>query len=75
MFASIGKMLIAIGFLLILTGVILLVFDKVGFLGKLPGDIQVQKKSFEFHFPIVTCIVVSILLSLLLSAFFLWFRK
>jgi ribose/xylose/arabinose/galactoside ABC-type transport system permease subunit len=75
MFASIGKILITLGVLLILIGLILLVFDKIGFLGKLPGDIQVQKKSFEFHFPIVTCIVVSILLSILLSAFFLWFRK
>ena len=68
-------MLIVIGVLLILIGVILLVFNKIGFLGKLPGDINVQKKNFEFHFPIVTCIVVSILLSLLLSAFFLWFKK
>jgi len=75
MFTSVGKVLIAIGVLLILIGVILLVFNKIGFLGKLPGDIHVQKKSFEFHFPIVTCIVVSILLSLLLSAFFLWFKK
>ncbi|KPL03359.1 MAG: hypothetical protein AMJ73_07355 [candidate division Zixibacteria bacterium SM1_73] len=75
MFASIGKMLVAVGVLLILIGVILLVFSKIGFLGKLPGDIHVQKKNFEFHFPIATCIVVSILLSLLLSAFFLWFKK
>jgi len=75
MFASIGKMLVAVGVLLILIGVILLVFNKIGFLGKLPGDIHVQKKNFEFHFPIATCIVVSILLSLLLSAFFLWFKK
>jgi hypothetical protein len=75
MLASIGKMLIAFGVVLILTGVILLVFNKIGFLGKLPGDIQVQKENFEFHFPVVTCIVISILLSLLLSAFFLWFRK
>lgn len=75
MFASIGKMLIAVGVLLILIGVILLVFNKIGFLGKLPGDIHVQKKNFEFDFPIATCIVVSILLSLLLSAFFLWFKK
>lgn len=75
MFASIGKTLIAFGVLLILIGVVLFVFNKIGFLGKLPGDIHVQKKSFEFHFPIVTCIVVSIHLSLLLSAFFLWFKK
>lgn len=71
MFASIGKMLITFGVLLILIGLILLVFSRSGLLGKLPGDIQVQKKSFEFHFPIVTCILVSILL----SAFFLWFKK
>jgi hypothetical protein len=75
MFASTGKMLIAFGVVLILTGAILLVFNKIGFLGKLPGDIQVQKENFEFHFPVVTCIVISIILSLLLSAFFLWFRK
>jgi hypothetical protein len=75
MFTSIGKMLIIFGVLLILIGVILLVFNKIGFLGKLPGDINVQKKNFEFHFPIVTCIVASVVLSLLLSAFFLWFKK
>jgi hypothetical protein len=55
--------------------VLLLVFGKIGLLGKLPGDIHVQKKIFEFHFPVVTCIVASIILSLLLSAFFLWFKK
>lgn len=75
MFTSIGKILITVGVLLILIGVILLVFNKIGFLGKLPGDIHVQKKNFEFHFPIVTCIVASILLSLLLSAYFLWSKK
>ena len=70
-----AKILITLGILLILVGVILFVFGKINFLGKLPGDIHVQKKSFEFHFPIVTCIVASIILSLLLSAFFLWFKK
>jgi hypothetical protein len=75
MYHSIAKILILFGVLLILIGVILLVFNKIGFLGKLPGDIHVQKKNFEFHFPIVTCIVASVFLSLLLSAFFLWFKK
>ena len=75
MYYTFAKILIAFGVLLILIGVILLVFGKVGFLGKLPGDIYVEKKNIEFHFPIVTCIVISILLSLLLSAFFFWFKK
>ena len=75
MYYTFAKILIAFGVLLILIGVILLVFGKTGFLGKLPGDIHVEKKNFEFHFPIVTCIIISILLSLLLSAFFFWFKK
>ncbi len=75
MFTSVGKTLMTFGILLILIGVILLAFDKIGFLGRLPGDIHVQKKNLEFHFPIVTCVVASILLSLLLSAYFLWFKK
>ncbi|MCK4224620.1 MAG: DUF2905 domain-containing protein [candidate division Zixibacteria bacterium] len=75
MYYTFAKMLIAFGVLLILIGVILLIFGKMGFLGNLPGDIHVQKKNFEFHFPIVTCIAISILLSFLLSVFFLWFKK
>ena len=75
MYYTFAKILIAFGVLLILIGVILLVFGKIGFLGKLPGDIHVEKKNFEFHFPIVACIVISILLSIFLSAFFFWFKK
>lgn len=75
MYYSLAKLLIAFGILLILLGLVLLVFGKIGFLGKLPGDIHAQKKNFEFHFPIVTCIAISILLTFLLSAFFLWFKK
>jgi hypothetical protein len=74
MYHSVAKILILFGVLMILVGVGLLLFGKIPFLGKLPGDIHVQK-NFEFHFPIVTCVVASILLSLLLSVFFLWFKK
>jgi hypothetical protein len=75
MYHTTAKILILFGALLILASAGLLIFGKIPFLGKLPGDIHVQKKNFEFHFPIVTCIVASALLSLLLSAFFLWFKK
>jgi len=75
MYYTFAKILIAFGVLLILIGVLLLVFGKIGFLGEFPGDIHIQKKIFEFHFPIATCIIISILLSLLLSAFFFWFKK
>jgi hypothetical protein len=75
MITSIGKMLIVLGIGMVVIGVVIILVGRVPFLGKLPGDIHVQKKNFEFHFPIVTCIVISILLSLLLSVFFLWFKK
>jgi len=75
MYHSVAKILIGFGVLLILVGASLFLFGKIPFLGKLPGDIHIQKNNFEFHFPLVTCLVVSILLSTLLSAFFLWFKK
>jgi hypothetical protein len=75
MYDTFAKILIALGVLLILVGMFVLVLSKAGVLGGLPGDIHVQKKNFEFHFPVVTCIIVSVILSLLLSAFFLWFKK
>ena len=75
MFTNIGKMLIVFGVVMVVIGTILIPMGKFPFLGKLPGDIHIQKKDFEFHFPLVTCIVISILLSALLSVFFLWFKK
>jgi hypothetical protein len=75
MYNSFAKILIGFGVLLILVGAGLLVFGTIPFLGNFPGDIHVQKKDFEFHFPLVTCIVISILLSALLSVFFRWFKK
>jgi hypothetical protein len=75
MFTNIGKMLILLGVVMVVTGVVFILVGKIPFVGKLPGDIHVQKKNFEFHFPVVTCIVTSILLSFLVSVFFLWFKK
>jgi len=40
---------------------------KLPFLGKLPGDIVVQREGFSFYFPVVTCIVLSILLTIVLN--------
>jgi hypothetical protein len=70
-----AKILVAIGVCLMLVGVIVLVPDRAGVLGKLPGDIHIETKNVEVHFPLVTCIIASIVLSLLLTAFFLWFKK
>jgi hypothetical protein len=74
MFTNIGKMLILLGVVMVVIGVILILMGKVPFLGKLPGDIHVQKKDFGFYFPLGTCIVISVVLSLLLSTILIFFN-
>jgi len=69
---EIGKTLIIFGLILIGVGVLLAFFNKIPLLGKLPGDILIQKKNFTFYFPFMTSILVSIILSLL---FWLWSRR
>jgi hypothetical protein len=59
---STAKILILIGVVITLAGIIFYFFgDKLNFLGKLPGDIRVERENFNFYFPITTCILISIL--------------
>jgi hypothetical protein len=60
-----GKFIILVGVVLILVGLAVTFFDRVPFLGKLPGDIHVKRGNFQFYFPVVTCIVLSVVLTLL----------
>jgi uncharacterized protein HemY len=62
----IAKMIIFVGILITAIGVVFLFADKIPWLGKLPGDIYFQKKNFSLYFPITTCIILSILLSIVL---------
>lgn len=66
---EIGKTLILFGIILIGIGLLLTLVHKVPFLGRLPGDIYIQKKNFSFYFPIATSVLISIILSLI---FWLW---
>jgi len=66
---EIGKVLVVLGTVLLLLGLVLWSGFGAGWLGRLPGDIRVQRGNFGFYFPIVTCIILSIVLSLLLSIF------
>ncbi|WP_234735167.1 DUF2905 domain-containing protein [Tellurirhabdus bombi] len=64
---SVGKTIILIGLLVLAVGVIIYFFgDKLSWLGRLPGDIRVEGKNGGFYFPIVTCLVVSLLLNLII---------
>lgn len=62
-----GKILILFGVTLILLGLLFSVAGKIPWLGRLPGDIYVQKKNFTFYFPITTSILLSILLTVIFS--------
>jgi hypothetical protein len=72
---DIGKFLLMLGIAIALLGAVLILFRNTGipFLGKLPGDIIVQRKNFTFYFPVVTCIVLSIILSFIL--YFIYGKK
>jgi cell division protein FtsW (lipid II flippase) len=61
-----GKLLIIIGIVFIVAGIIVMYSDKIPYLGKLPGDIQVERENFRFYFPVMTSIILSILISLIL---------
>ena len=67
--APIGKLLIVFGLILAAVGLLLLFSDKIPWLGRLPGDITVKRDNFTFYFPIATCILISIILSLILWFF------
>jgi uncharacterized membrane protein YkgB len=66
---ALGKMLILLGVFIILIGLLLLIGEKIPWVGRLPGDIIIRKKNFTFYFPIVTSILISIILTLLFALF------
>ena len=70
--ASLGKMLIGVGAVVAMAGVLLLLVDRMpwigslfGWFGKLPGDISVKRDNFSFFFPLGTSLLLSVVLSLL----------
>lgn len=67
---NISRILIIIGIVLIVVGLLWPMLQKVG-LGRLPGDIAIERDNFRFYFPMATSIIISLLLTLL----FWFFRK
>ncbi len=67
MLPNFGKLLILFGSIMIIFGAILLLGDRIPYIGRLPGDIYIRKGSFSFYFPLMTCIILSIILSLILT--------
>ena len=66
---ELGKMLAVFGGVIMIVGFVLWSGFGGAWLGRLPGDIRIERGNSAFHFPIVTCLIISILLSLILSFF------
>ena len=65
-FQPLGRALICIGVILTGFGLVLLLTPKIPWLGRLPGDFLIQREPFSFYFPLASCLVASLILSLLL---------
>jgi len=67
MFEGIGKILILLGTFIIVLGILFIFWERIPFLGKLPGDIAVKKKDFSFFFPLATCLLISAAVTIILN--------
>lgn len=66
---QIGKILIIFGVVLVVVGLIIANTPVGRYLGRLPGDINIKGENFSFHFPIVSCILISIVLTIIINLF------
>ena len=62
---DLGKSIIVAGIILICVGIFLILAGRIPGLGKLPGDIFIKKENFSFYFPLTTCILLSVILSVI----------
>ena len=66
-----GRSLIYIGIVLVILGLLFSLGGKIPWLGHLPGDIYIQRARFTFYFPVTTCLLISIIMTLI----FYFFRR
>ena len=63
---ELGKLLVLIGVVLVVMGVLLWSGVGRGWLGRLPGDVHYSRGNFTFYFPLMTCVLVSVVLTIIL---------
>ena len=66
---DLGKSLVVIGLVIVVVGGVLMLAGRVPWLGRLPGDIYIQRGNWSFYFPIVTSLVLSVLLTVVFWLF------
>lgn len=64
-----GRMVLMLGLLVAAVGVFMVLAGRVPFLGRLPGDVAVQRGNWSFYFPIATSILISLVLTVVLNVF------
>lgn len=74
MFEGLGKTLIIVGVFLVIFGIVFVFWNKIPLIGRLPGDIVIQKGGFTFFFPMVTSLVLSLVLTIVLNVIFRVFK-
>lgn len=62
--SELGRWLLVFGLVLAVSGLLLMAAGRVPWLGRLPGDIHIERNGFHFYFPLTTCLLLSALLSL-----------
>ena len=71
-FEHMGKMLIFMGIFIVVMGLLVMLWGKVPGLGKLPGDIYIERENFRFFFPVVSCLLISVCLTIIINLV-MWF--
>jgi len=64
-----GKLLIILGLTLVAAGLLLTFAGRIPLIGKLPGDLRIERENFTFYFPLGSCLLLSLLLSLIFWLF------
>ena len=72
---DVGRLLIILGFIIVALGVVILLAGRLPFIGHLPGDILIRRGGGSFYFPIVTCLLLSVALTVVLNVLTLIFRR
>lgn len=75
MLKEIGKVLILFGSITVLIGLLFMLGGKIPFLGKLPGDIFIEKENYRFYFPLASGLLISLILTIVINLFFYFFRR
>jgi len=66
--ASFGWTLLVLGLVIAGVGLVWILAPSIPWLGRLPGDIRIERESFRFYFPLVTCLLLSLIVSLVVWA-------